>query len=456
MGADRIVAERRLRSLAMNDPDMASPGKRGMRGERGIQLTGIADDRYAELCGINRGAMAVERVGQRCVRDRADHIGRACMAYAQFVRQTGGRGQDLLRPSGRRRGAKVETDLHFVGVNHQRFAIGPHRPHCVDRHGLSEWRAQDQFAAFQHRLRLGALAVDPAGADRFQSQGMSPNIQSRTLQYWRRTTTSFWRGLVASAIAPAMKNVPDDTPRVRFRWSRYQAMMIAVPADKAVRDRLVSALGALVGIIATGLLVGGLAGVGTHMPLLIAPIGAAAVLLFAVPASPMAQPWAVIGGNLVSAVVGVSVALLGAGPMVGAGLAVGAAIAAMALLRCLHPPGGAVALTAVLGGPAIQASGYDFVIAPVGVGTVLLLAMAWGFHRFSGHSYPHVAAAVTEPPLSTDFSRQDLLQAIADYPDVLDVDVADLEGLLHAAEHAAMARRRGRNSSARLAAGVVR
>lgn len=240
-----------------------------------------------------------------------------------------------------------------------------------------------------------------------------------------------------------MKTVPDDTPRVRFRWSRYQAMMIAVPADKAMRDRLISALGALVGIIATGLLVSGLAGVGTHMPLLIAPIGAAAVLLFAVPASPMAQPWAVIGGNLVSAVVGVSVARLGVGPMVGAGLAVGAAIAAMALLRCLHPPGGAVALTAVLGGPAIRASGYEFVIAPVAVGTMLLLAMAWGFHRFSGHSYPHVAPPLPEQPSSADFSRQDLLKAIEEYPDMLDVDVADLEQLLHAAEHNAMARRWG-------------
>ena len=238
-----------------------------------------------------------------------------------------------------------------------------------------------------------------------------------------------------------MKTPARDTPRVRFRWSRYHAMMIAVPADKAVRDRLISGFGALLGIIATGVLVRSLAGAGAHMPLLIAPIGAAAVLLFAVPASPMAQPWSVLGGNLISAIVGVSVARIGADPMVAAGLAVGAAIAAMALLRCLHPPGGAVALTAVLGGPVIHAMGYGFVIAPVGVGTVLLLAMAWGFHRFSGHSYPHVAKPLAEPVSTADFSREDLIKAIEDYPDVLDVDIADLEELLHAAEHEAMARR---------------
>ncbi|KKC26351.1 hypothetical protein WP12_09605 [Sphingomonas sp. SRS2] len=218
-------------------------------------------------------------------------------------------------------------------------------------------------------------------------------------------------------------------------------MMIAVPADKAVRDRLISGLGALIGIIATGLLVRSLAGAGAHMPLLIAPIGAAAVLLFAVPASPMAQPWAVFGGNIVSAIVGVSAARLGADPMVAAGLAVGGAIAAMALTRSLHPPGGAVALTAVLGGPGIHDMGYSFVLAPVGVGTVLLLAMAWSFHRFSGHSYPHVAKALAEPASSADFSREDLIKAIADYPDVLDVGLADLEELLHAAEHNAVARR---------------
>lgn len=238
-----------------------------------------------------------------------------------------------------------------------------------------------------------------------------------------------------------MKTLPEDTPRVRFRWSRYHAMMIAVPADRAMRDRLISGFGALIGIIATGLLVRGLIGAGAHLPLLIAPIGAAAVLLFAVPASPMAQPWALLGGNIVSAVVGVSVARLGGDPIFAAGLAVGGAIAAMALLRCLHPPGGAVALTAVLGGPAIHASGYGFVIAPVGVGTVLLLAMAWAFHRFSGHSYPHVAEPA--PAQSDDFSREDLAKAIADYPDILDVAVTDLEQLLHAAEQNAVVRRLG-------------
>src|SRR5450830_1606221 len=81
---------------------------------------------------------------------------------------------------------------------------------------------------------------------------------------------------------------------------------------------------------------------------LIAPMGASAVLLFAVPASPLAQPWSIIGGNLVSALVGVSYAKLVAEPALAAALAIALAIACMFALRCIHPPSGAVALTAVL------------------------------------------------------------------------------------------------------------
>lgn len=105
-----------------------------------------------------------------------------------------------------------------------------------------------------------------------------------------------------------MSRPEPDAPRVKFRWSRYHAMMIAVPADHGVRDRLLACIGALVGIAATGLLVRSLIGTNVELPLLVAPMGAAAVLLFAVPASPLAQPYAALVGNIVSAVVGVAAA----------------------------------------------------------------------------------------------------------------------------------------------------
>ncbi len=87
-------------------------------------------------------------------------------------------------------------------------------------------------------------------------------------------------------------------------------------------------------------------------------MGASAVLLFAAPASPLAQPWSIVVGNGVSALMGVLSASLVPDPALAAALAVMLAIAAMFLTRSLHPPGGAVALTAVIGGEGSASSGW--------------------------------------------------------------------------------------------------
>jgi CBS domain-containing membrane protein len=85
---------------------------------------------------------------------------------------------------------------------------------------------------------------------------------------------------------------------------------------------------------------------------LIAPLGATAFLVFAMPNSPLAQPWSAVVGNTVSAVAAIAVLKTGLPLAASAGLAVFLAILAMALLRALHPPGGAVALATVLSGTA--------------------------------------------------------------------------------------------------------
>ena len=71
-------------------------------------------------------------------------------------------------------------------------------------------------------------------------------------------------------------------------------------------------------------------------------MGASAVLLFAVPSSPLAQPWSILGGNVVSAVTGVLIFKIFGHSALALGVAVACAILAMSLLRCLHPHGGAV------------------------------------------------------------------------------------------------------------------
>lgn len=242
----------------------------------------------------------------------------------------------------------------------------------------------------------------------------------------------------------------EQNNHTRLIWSRYYSAFIPAPSGPGFIDRLKAASGAIGGIAITGLLCGLMLGNGIAHPLLVAPMGASAVLLFAVPASPLAQPWSVFGGNVVSALAGITVAKLIPDPTLAAALAVGCAIGAMSLMRCLHPPGGAVALSTVLGathGPPA----YMFAFVPVAVNTALLVAVAILFHRLSGHNYPHVvpktpsAHGTSDPaPMLRTPSEQDVEEALQAYGETLDVDAADLQLVLHDAELRAAERAHGR------------
>ncbi|MGO7623898.1 HPP family protein, partial [Rhizobium ruizarguesonis] len=91
-------------------------------------------------------------------------------------------------------------------------------------------------------------------------------------------------------------------------------------------------------------------GQGPHLPLIVAPMGASAVLLFAVPARPLAQPWSIIGGHTISALMGIIAAYFMRDSIIATGVGVSLAIGAMSFARCLQPPGVAAALTAEHGG----------------------------------------------------------------------------------------------------------
>lgn len=207
-------------------------------------------------------------------------------------------------------------------------------------------------------------------------------------------------------------------------------------------DALRGGAGALLGLLFAGVLGRFAVGGGDWLhPLLVAPIGASAVLVFAVPASPLAQPRAVLGGNIVSALVGITVAMLIPQTLIAAPLAVGLAITTMMLLGCLHPPGGAVALICVIGGPKVAQAGYLFALNPVAVDSLLLVAagMAWG--RLTKHAYPHHAPAPAAPPPA--YSPADLDEALARYGELLDVDREDLDALFREVERAGARRRAG-------------
>lgn len=162
----------------------------------------------------------------------------------------------------------------------------------------------------------------------------------------------------------------------------------------------------------------------------VASMGASTVLLFAVPHGALSQPWNLIGGHLLSAVVGVSCARWIPQPHLAAALAVGGAIGVMHLTRSIHPPGGATALAAVVGGEGIRALGYGYVLAPVLANVLVLLAVAVGFnYLFPWRRYPaelmrrgRRAGPAAPPPIA----HEDLVFALSQIDSFVDVTEEDL------------------------------
>jgi CBS-domain-containing membrane protein len=116
---------------------------------------------------------------------------------------------------------------------------------------------------------------------------------------------------------------------------------------------------------------------GADGSLLIGSFGASAVLVYGAARSPLAQPRNLIGGHMISALIGVTAwMLLQSIPWLAAAAAVSTAIAAMHLTRTLHPPGGATAMVAVIGSDQIHQLGYLYVLLPATLGPVLLLMVA--------------------------------------------------------------------------------
>lgn len=220
-----------------------------------------------------------------------------------------------------------------------------------------------------------------------------------------------------------------------------------VSTNTSIKESCYGALGAFVGLLGTALLCRW--GLGLEVHWLIAPMGASAVLLFAAPASPLAQPWSIVVGNGVSALMGVLSASLVADPALAAALAVMLAIAAMFLTRSLHPPGGAVALTAVIGGEGIRQLGVGYVLLPVMLNSLLLLLLALCYNRLLGRRYPNSGQTqpnrhqTADPQPSERVATQaaDIDFALEKHGELLDISRQDLQVLLQEAQlHALRAR----------------
>ncbi len=128
----------------------------------------------------------------------------------------------------------------------------------------------------------------------------------------------------------------------------------------------------------------------TDLVLLIGSYGASAVLIYGAIKSPLAQPRNLVGGHLISALIGVTTYnLLYPYPWLAGALAVATSIAVMHATKTLHPPGGATALIFVTGSPKLHNLGYFYVLMPVGAGVILMLLVALLVNNLSGRRrYP--------------------------------------------------------------------
>ena len=207
-------------------------------------------------------------------------------------------------------------------------------------------------------------------------------------------------------------------------------------------EKWISAVGGFIGILAVlGVSHSVLDMQGATM--VVGSMGATAVLLFAVPHGALSQPWAVFGGHLISSFIGVSCARYIGDPMVAASVAVGLSIGAMYYLRCLHPPGGATALVAVMGGDAVRELGYGFMLSPVLENMLIILLVAFLVNLpFRHRRYP---AALSRPAAMQEqgqeagekahIAHSDLVYALSQLDSFIDVSEQDLIRIYTLAVH---------------------
>lgn len=254
--------------------------------------------------------------------------------------------------------------------------------------------------------------------------------------------------MAGSLVAPFTQSlVPDwrriaPTPEPAFHLESFIVLKFLISRSASLLPQAaIGHLGWMRGAIGGGLAIV-VSGVATYillgansavLPVLVAPLGASAVLVFAVPASPLAQPRAVIGGNLLSAAIGLALGQAIGQPVLAAGLAVGTAIAVMSVARCLHPPGGACALLCALGAAGSEAWSWPYLL-PIAINVLGLAAGGWLYNNLTGHPWPHHAVIPATPQTggSLAYTHEDLEAVLAEWNEIIDVDIDDLDAIYQA------------------------
>ena len=216
---------------------------------------------------------------------------------------------------------------------------------------------------------------------------------------------------------------------------------LVLPADTVPLsngEKIRSALAAFVAIFIVAY-ISSLFVSGVGLPMLVASMGASSVLLFAIPHSPLSQPWPILAGNVIAAVVGVSCAKFIPNMVFAAAITVSLSLLLMQVFRCLHPPGGAMSLLPLLGGASVHELGYGFVIQPVLMNILILLVLGLIVNNYlPGRRYPARLLPAKDDvhkhndPVALDrlgISQADLHNALKQMNTYLDVSESDLNAL---------------------------
>ena len=225
------------------------------------------------------------------------------------------------------------------------------------------------------------------------------------------------------------------------------------PVNLSIKGKLLSVLSSFIAILAVAWVTQTLS-ISAAYPIIVASMGASAVILFIIPHSPLAQPWPLVGGHLISAIIGITCAQLIADTIFASACASGASVFAMLLLRCLHPPAAATALTPILAGGPFNFMNYSFVLMPVGINVAIMLVMAIVINRWVlRYEYPivphkadnkkHKQGVMIQPSQRTGISEQDLEQALENMDMFMDISTGDLSKLLTDAQKQSFKRYRG-------------
>lgn len=201
----------------------------------------------------------------------------------------------------------------------------------------------------------------------------------------------------------------------------------------STKERLISGVGATIAVMIVFWMTRTVEQFLDIQMLLLAPMAATSVLLFATPHAELSQPWNVIGGHVLATLVGVALHRFVSDPVFGGASAAGLAILLMRYANCLHPPAGASAVIPFVGGAPTDGLGFGLAFFPVGADAMLIVALAVAInYPFEWRRYPRWLVPPPPPvpqPKSDaypDITHADLVAALGEIDTFVDISEEDL------------------------------